>query len=105
MNKIEKELQKPYTEFTIGDIIGIVNIWTKSVVDLDNLLYEDAKKEFTVISKTGYGIDGDEATKDADFQNVRGDFVNNPFAQEVQQHSRTKTALGQELIDRIKHIP
>ncbi|MBO4369855.1 MAG: DUF4954 family protein, partial [Paludibacteraceae bacterium] len=59
LNKIEKELQKPYTEFTIGDIIGIVNIWTKSVVDLDNLLYEDAKKEFTVISKTGYGIDGD----------------------------------------------
>jgi hypothetical protein len=67
-------------------------------------LYEDAKKEFTLISKTGFGVDGDETTKQLDFINVRGQFENNPFVKEVQQHIEKKSALCQELIDRISPL-
>lgn len=104
LQKIEEKLGKPYTQFTIQDIINIAETWKKSVVDLDNLLYEDAKKEFTLISKTGFGTDGDEETKQLDFINVRGQFESNPFVQEVQEHIQKKSALCQELIDRISPL-
>lgn len=104
LQKIEERLGKPYTEFTVQDIIDIALTWKKSVVDLDQLLYEDAKKEFTLISKTGFGVDGDETTKQLDFINVRGQFENNPFVKEVQQHIEKKSALCQELIDRISPL-
>jgi hypothetical protein len=99
-----KKLGKKYTEFTIKDIIDIVHVWTKSVVDLDKLLYEDAKKEFNLISRTGFGTDGDEETKAQDFYNVRGKFEENPFVKEVLRHIEVKTALGEELINRIQHL-
>lgn len=104
LQKIEDKLGKPYTEFTVQEIIDIALTWKKSVVDLDNMLYEDAKKEFTLISKTGFGADGNEADKQLDFINVRGDFESNPFVQEVQEHIRKKSALCQDLIDRISPL-
>ena len=104
LQKIEEKLGKPYTEFTVQEIIDIALTWKKSVVDLDNMLYEDAKKEFTLISKTGFGADGNEADKQLDFINVRGDFESNPFVQEVQEHIRKKSALCQDLIDRISPL-
>ena len=104
LEKIEEKLNKKYTEFTIEDIINIVHVWTKSVVELDELLYEDAKKEFDLISRTGFGADGDEKTKIQDFNNVRGKFEENPFVKEVLRHIEMKTALGQELITRIEHL-
>jgi hypothetical protein len=104
LDKLEEKLGKKYTEFTIEDIINIVQVWTKSVVDLDKLLYEDAKKEFDLISRTGFGADGDEETKTLDFYNVRGKFEENPFVKEVLKHIEVKTALGQELINRIEHL-
>jgi hypothetical protein len=91
-------------EFGIKDIIDIVHVWTKSVVNLDKLLYEDAKKEFDLISRTGFGVDGGEKTKTLDFNNVRGIFEENPFVKEVLRHIEVKTALGQELINRIEHL-
>lgn len=101
LEKLEKSINKPYTEFSIQDIIKCVESWTKSVTDLDKLLYEDAKKEFDLISKTGFGADGDEEVKQKDFANVRGVFEENPFVMEVQNHIKIKTELGQELINRI----
>lgn len=104
LEKLEEKLGKKYTEFTITDIIDQVETWRKSVVDLDNMLYEDAKKEFNLIARTGFGADGGEIEKRMDFENVRGNFESNPFVTAVQEHIQIKSALGQELIDRIKDI-
>lgn len=104
LEKLEEKLGKKYTEFTVQDIINQVEVWRKSVVDLDNMLYEDAKKEFNLVARTGFGADGDDATKLQDFENVRGSFEKNPFVLAVQEHIKKKSALGQELIDRIKDI-
>lgn len=104
LEKLEEKFGKRYTEFTVQDIISQVEEWRKSVVDLDNMLYEDAKKEFNLVARTGFGADGDDATKLQDFENVRGSFENNPFVLAVQEHIKKKSALGQELIERIKDI-
>ncbi|MDX9812125.1 MAG: DUF4954 family protein, partial [Bacteroidales bacterium] len=46
--RIESEMGKPVTSFTAEDVIGIVERWKTSVIQLDGMLYEDARKEFTL---------------------------------------------------------
>ena len=46
---LKKKTGITVNKLTADDIIRIVERWKKSVVDLDNLLYEDARKEFTLI--------------------------------------------------------
>ncbi|MBR4840233.1 MAG: DUF4954 family protein [Paludibacteraceae bacterium] len=102
--KIQERYGKKIEEITVADIIAIVECWRDAVVTLDKILYEDAKKEFTLKIKTSFGVDGTDEEKDKDFENVRGDFDKNPFVLEVLKHIEVKTALGNELIDRIKGI-
>jgi hypothetical protein len=104
VKKLEEELGKGIEDFTIEDIIGIVKESKEAVISLDKMLYEDAKKEFTLTTRTGFGADGDEEQKKKDFENVRGVFEQNPFVVEVQRHIKVKRALGDELIERIKDI-
>jgi hypothetical protein len=100
--RIEEEEGKPLSEFMAGDVIAIVEKWKKCVVGLDYKLYEDAMKEFTLSSRTGFGIDGDETVKREDFEEVRGDFEHNPVVRSIMDHIRIKTELGDELIGRMR---
>jgi hypothetical protein len=102
--QIQKRLGKTIADFTADDIINIVNTWKESVVALDRLLYEDAKKEFKLNAKTGFGIDGGEYDRNLDFDHVRGDFEQNAFVKETLDHIRRKTELGNELITRLSPL-
>jgi carbonic anhydrase/acetyltransferase-like protein (isoleucine patch superfamily) len=102
--RIEEEAGKPVSKFTAADVISMVEKWKKSVIDLDRMLYEDARKEFTLSSMTGFGIDGGEEIKKLDFEQVRGDFESNSVVAAIQDHIRKKTALGDELIERVSRI-
>lgn len=102
--RLEEEVGKPVSKFTAEDVIKMVEIWKKSVVDLDKLLYEDARKEFTLSSMTGFGIDGGEEIKKLDFEQVRGDFESNSVVAAIQDHIKQKSALGDELIQRMRRI-
>ncbi|MEG0794957.1 MAG: DUF4954 family protein [Odoribacter sp.] len=86
---------------TAADVIRIVNAWKKAVVTLDQMLYEDAQKEFSLTAQTGFGADGNQSQKKIDFEQVRGAFENNPFVETVKKHIFDKTALGDELIKRL----
>lgn len=90
---------------TSEDVIRIVEQWKDSVVGLDRLVYEDARKEFSLGSMTGFGADGDSEQKNRDFMEVRGcRFDSNPFVLETLNHIKVKTALGDELIGRLRDI-
>ena len=89
---------------TAQDIIGIVKAWQQAVVGLDKMVYEDAKKEFSLSSMTGFGADGSHDEMKQDFEQVRGDFESNTFVTAVLKHIEDKTALGNELIKRIEMI-
>jgi len=89
---------------SIVEIIDLVKKWQDSVIALDELLYEDARKEFSLASMTGFGVDGSDKEKQDDFGYVRGDFENNPFVTTVKEHIITKKALGDELIERLEKI-
>jgi carbonic anhydrase/acetyltransferase-like protein (isoleucine patch superfamily) len=102
--RIEEEEKKTISEFTPSDVIRIVEKWKKSVVDLDKLLYDDARKEFTLSSMTGFGIDGGEEIKKLDFEQVRGAFESNGVVAAIQDHIEQKSLLGDELISRMQKI-
>ncbi|HZM12571.1 MAG TPA: DUF4954 family protein [Bacteroidales bacterium] len=101
-NRLPGETGKPNDKLTASDIIGLVERWKESVVDLDHMLYEDARKEFTLSSMTGFGIDGDDEVKKRDFEQVRGDFEKNSVVLAILDHIKIKSELGDELIGRLK---
>jgi hypothetical protein len=80
-------------------LISIIQDWKEAVVDLDKMLYQDAHKEFSLSTKTGFGFDGNTSTAEADFAEVRGQFDSNPFVTAVQQHIEVKSALGDKWIE------
>ena len=91
-------------QITAKDVIAIVKQWQEAVVGLDKMVYADAKKEFSLSAMTGFGADGSREEQEQDFEQVRGVFESNPFVTAVLQHIEVKTALGNELIERISHL-
>ena len=86
---------------TAADVISIVEQWKEAVIGLDKIIYEDARKEFSLASMTGFGADGTKEDKEMDFEQVRGDFESNAFVTAVQDNIKAKEALGNELISRL----
>ena len=88
---------KPDT-ITPDDIIYIVEDWKKAVISLDNILYQDAEKEFSLSSQTGFGADGNIDEQRLDFESVRGIFEQNTFVSSILEHIEEKTNLGNSII-------
>ena len=53
---------------------------------------------------TGFGIDGGDDIRKLDFKNVRGDFQSNSYLMSITEHSKVKTANGDELINRLRGV-
>jgi hypothetical protein len=100
--KLEEIWQCKVGEVSVEAVREAVRRWQKAVVDLDNMVYEDAKKEFDLNSQTGFGVDGNADQRQADFESVRGSFDGNPFVQAVLEHIKRKTKLGEETLDKLK---
>jgi len=92
---------KPET-ITPEDIIFIVEDWEEAVIRLDNILYNDAQKEFSLSAQTGFGADGNNDEQRLDFEQVRGVFEQNTFVSSILQHIEEKTKLGDEFINEMK---
>ena len=87
---------------TVDDVVRIAEKWKESVVALDRMVYEDARKEFSLSAMTGFGADGDSVQKNRDFEEVRGGlFDSNTFVRAVLEHIKIKSALGDEFLGRI----
>lgn len=92
------------SSISAAQVIDLVRRWQDSVIGLDNLLYKDAKIEFSLTFMTGFGVDGSDKEKLEDFEGVRGAFESNPFVTAVKEHIVVKRALGEELIGRISPL-
>jgi hypothetical protein len=103
-NVLQQRLGKIIEKITPEDIIEFATVWKEAVVELDHRLYADAKKEFTATAQIGYGLDGDEETKHADFAQVRGTFEENSFVSEIEKHIVAKSELCDELIGRMGEL-
>lgn len=98
---LEKQLAKSLKNITIQDIIEILEKWKKSVLTFNDLILRDAKKEFNTISKTGFGMDGDEEQKNMDFAFTRGVFDDNSFVKEINRQSDNCSNVMDEILKKI----
>lgn len=67
-----------------ADLMGLVRKWRESVLGLDNLIYEDARKDFRLSSME--------------------DFESDPFVLSVLEHMKNKSALGEEALSRLEKL-
>ncbi|MBQ6763678.1 MAG: DUF4954 family protein [Paludibacteraceae bacterium] len=89
-------------EVTLEQLRKTVKEWQEAVVNLDHMVYNDARKEFDLNSQTGFGVDGDREQAEADFEEVRGSFESNSFVKAVLEHIEKKSRLGERMMEKLK---
>ena len=103
-NKIQKFYHLSLETITAQDIISIINKWEESVLSLDEMIYNDAKKEFTLSYKTRSTTDEYIQMDNIDIKCFNDTLNQNPFVISTLKHMVDKKELGYELRKRIKHI-
>lgn len=89
------------SEVGVDQVRQSVKDWREAVVRLDRMVYDDARKEFDLNSRTGFGVDGDASQQTADFESVRGRFDDNSFVRAVLEHIERKSALGEKVLNKL----
>ncbi len=93
---------KECSELTADDIAAIARRWCESVVKLDRMLYDDARKEFSSVARIGFGLDAStDRNRRHDFEQVRGEFERDPFVKMVLDHIAAKTAIHDDILARL----
>jgi len=82
---LEHRLGNKVSAMTADQVKGILEDWKTNAVKLNRMILQDACKEFDEVSRIGFGIDGDNRTRDEDFTAVRGNFENNSFVKELER--------------------
>lgn len=101
-DKIQQYFELSLETITAKDIIDIVEKWKEAVVSLDNMIYDDARKEFSLPTRISFGLDGNKRDQKIDFERVRGVFEKNAFVEAVLEHIKVKTQLGNDTIEKLK---
>lgn len=92
-------------EASLEQLSDIVRRWKDSVIGLDHMIYDDARKEFSLSSMTSFGADGNADERDLDFMQVRGSsFESDPFVSTVKEHIEVKSALGEAALARLSSL-
>lgn len=104
VNVLQQYFGKTAEKITAEDIIELVTKWKTAVEKLGHLHLADAQKEYTAAVQTGYGIDGDEKTKQADFEAVRGKPEENSFLSEIEESLNQNIKQAEELIKEMSKL-
>ncbi|HUT24731.1 MAG TPA: DUF4954 family protein [Sumerlaeia bacterium] len=93
-----EEIGKKAEDVTRDDVRGAVTAWKEAVLQYNDLVLKDAKKEFEGDVRIGFGIDGGPEAVAADFDSVRGTFDGNKFVKQVKQASKDITARAERIL-------
>ena len=103
-NILQQCLGKAVEKITADDIISLVTKCKKAVEKLGRQRLADAQKEYTAAVRIGYGLDGDEKIKDADFEAVRGTFEENGFVSEIEESVSQNSRRTEKLIGQLEKL-
>jgi hypothetical protein len=59
--------------------------WNQVRAKFLTMILNDAGKEFDAATRTGFGLDGDDAEAEADFAAVRGTLDENAFVRQIRE--------------------
>lgn len=103
-DKLEQLWGCSVSQVSLDQLITTIQEWKTAVIDLDKMVYDDARKEFDLNSQTGFGVDGNASQQQQDFENVRGKFENNAFVKAVTEHIERKSQLGDRVLGLLKQF-
>jgi hypothetical protein len=78
--------------------------WRENSIRLNNMILSDAKKEFDANSKIGFGLGGDDAEKNADFEEVRGNYDDNLFVKGLNEENGEIETRAIDMIRKIEGL-
>jgi hypothetical protein len=78
--------------------------WRENSIRLNNMILSDAKKEFDANSKIGFGLGGDEAVKNSDFEEVRGNYDENLFVKGLHKENGSIEARAEDMIKKLEDL-
>ena len=104
LEKLEQVWGCGLEDVTLAQLKKTVEEWKNAVVNLDKMVYNDARKEFDLNSQTGFGVDGDRNQAQADFEEVRGSFESNSFVKAVLEHIEKKSNLGNKVLEKLNDV-
>ena len=104
LEKLEQVWGCSVEEVSLEQLKKTVEEWKEAVVNLDKMVYNDARKEFDLNSQTGFGVDGDRNQAQADFEEVRGSFESNSFVKAVLEHIEKKSNLGNKVMEKLNDV-
>jgi hypothetical protein len=76
---VELSTQKEFGQLTGAELDEMIQKGEKAERNFNDLILRDARKEFSSTARIGFGIDGNEDIRNADFELTRGVFENHPF--------------------------
>jgi hypothetical protein len=88
----------------VSSLIQIITDWKINAVKFNNMILKDAEKEFDASARLGFGIDGDENTREKDFEVVRGRYNENKFVLGLQKESGNIEEKADNLISLLEKI-
>jgi hypothetical protein len=91
-------------ELNSSDLREIVGEWKTAGLKLNNMILQDAAKEFGASSTIGYGRDGGEDEKRADFEAVRGSLEGNAFVKSLKLESINIQARAEKLLKMLERF-
>jgi hypothetical protein len=103
-NTLQQKLGMSSDALTPADVIEMIEKCKAAVVELDNKLLEDIKKEFAPDSQIGFGIDGNHNDRTTDFAAVRGTYDDNSVVKDIKKHIEEKSRLADDLISKLQKI-
>jgi hypothetical protein len=76
--------------------------WAAGVAEANHHVLADARKEYDDAVRVGFGLDGEEETRDADFAAVRGRFDDSACVRELRADTESAAARAAELRRRLE---
>jgi hypothetical protein len=86
------------------ELLDFISKWEKAVVSLDKMMFEDARKEFTLKAQTGFGMDGEDEIRHTDFEQVRGAFEKHPAVCDILEHTEKKKQLAVKISVKLNRV-
>jgi NDP-sugar pyrophosphorylase family protein len=85
-------------------VLKIISDWAAACKKLNALILADAEKEFGETPRIGFGVDGDEKTRDDDFDAVRGTYEGNSFVKQLKKQQEITNQTAEEWTKKIKSL-
>ena len=87
-----------------GQLISIIENWREASQHALRRILKDAAKEFSAKSRIGYGINGDQTTRELEFEAIVGRFEDNPHIKTLVEEMEAVPTRAERMISKLKQM-